>query len=120
MPGMRINSLARAIFVAAGVSLVASPANASPNKGRDGRALLQMCKGADKVRALGVMCHSYVNGYLDTVAQLGKSSFCFKETDKELVPPMLVLWLNAHPEQLTLPAPEVLSRVFAANYPCKK
>jgi hypothetical protein len=95
-------------------------AAANPHKGNDGEALLRMCKGADKVRALGVMCHSYVNGYLDTAQHYGKGRFCLKPSDKELVPPMLVLWFNAHPEQLSEPAPEVLSKVFAANFPCKK
>lgn len=96
------------------------PSVVSAAQGRDGQALLQMCKGADKVRALGVMCHSYINGYLDGASYYGKGRYCFKDTDKELVPPMLVLWFNSHPEHLKIPAPEVLAKVFAANFPCKK
>ena len=96
------------------------PALATNQPVNDGQSLLRMCKGADKVRALGVMCHSYVNGYLDTALHFGKARFCLKASDKELVPPMLVLWFNSHPEQLKEPAPEVLDKVFAANFPCKK
>jgi hypothetical protein len=95
-------------------------AQASLQRASDGQALLRMCKGAEKVRALGVMCHSYVNGYLDTAGHYGKARFCLKDGDRELVPPMLVLWFNAHPEQLKEPAPEVLAKVFAANFPCRK
>lgn len=116
---MKLNPTVLAAVAAAALPL-SQPVHASTQAINDGQALLRMCKGADKVRALGVMCHSYVNGYLDTAEHYSKGHFCFKASDKELVPPMLVLWLNAHPEQLKVPAPEVLGKVFAANFPCKK
>jgi hypothetical protein len=108
------------VLLLACMAAFSPPVTASVAQVRDGQALLQMCKGADKVRALGVMCHSYINGYLDSASYYGKGRHCLKDADKELIPPMLVLWLNAHPEQLKEPAPEVLGKVFAANFPCKK
>lgn len=104
-------------LLAVALHAISPSANAANN---DGESLLKMCKGANKVRALGVMCYSYINGYLDTAGHYGKAPFCFKDSDKELVPPMLELWFKSHPEQLKRPTAEVLSKVFTANFPCRK
>lgn len=89
---------------------------------QDASALQRMCQGADKVRALSVMCHSYLNGYLDTVAmyEKGHSSFCLASGDKERVPTELVSWLRLHPELAKEPAPLVLKKALGERFPCKQ
>jgi hypothetical protein len=117
------NALQRKLSVLAvsGCLLLTLPLYANADhKGTDGENLLRMCRGANKVQALGVMCYSYVNGYLDTAHHFGKVHDCFKDSDKEMVPSMLEIWLQAHPDQLKAPAPEILNKAFAANYPCRK
>jgi hypothetical protein len=63
--------------LAAALSLAPAPASASP--ANDGSVLLRMCKGADKVKALSVMCHSYLNGYNDAARHFGKSGYCLED-----------------------------------------
>lgn len=90
-------------------------------KGNDGSVLLRMCKGADKVRALSVMCHSYLNGYLDAAhffGKVGKTGFCLGAGDKEKVPNALVEWIGAHPESQSQPAGAVLQKALGERFPC--
>lgn len=93
--------------------------------GHDGTAILRMCQGADKVKSLSVMCHSYLNGYLDTTAwhegeAKGKrASFCLGAGDKEKLPGKLVLWLRAHPAEHAKPAPEILGKALRDLFPCR-
>lgn len=89
--------------------------------GNDGSVILRMCKGADKVRALSVMCHSYLNGYLDAAQHYGKgkAAFCLAEGDKERLPAALVDWIGAHPESAKQPAGQVLEQALKARFPCK-
>lgn len=91
----------------------------------DGAAILRMCQGADKVKSLSVMCHSYLNGYLDTTvwhaAQArGKApAFCLDPGAKQAMAAKVVLWLKAHPMDLTQPAPELLGRALKDLFPCR-
>ncbi len=97
------------------------PALAGSVPGNDGSVILRMCKGADKVRALSVMCHSYLNGYIDGAHHYGKgkAAFCLDGGDKEKAPGALVEWIGAHPESLTQPAGAVLQKVLTERFPCK-
>jgi hypothetical protein len=97
------------------------PALASPPHGNDGSVILRMCKGADKVKTLSVMCHSYLNGYIDAAHHYGKTraAFCLDASDKKSAPGVLVEWLDAHPESHTQPAADVLQKVLTEKYPCK-
>lgn len=99
--------------------LSASTAFAS---GNDGGMVLRMCRGADKVKALSVMCHSYLNGFMDGARHYGKDGktpFCLGEGDKEKAPGALVDWIDAHPESQTQPAGAVLNKVLSERFPCK-
>lgn len=107
-------------------ALAGAPAPASATGvGHDGASILRMCQGADKVKSLSVMCHSYLNGYLDTThwqaAQpKGKApAFCLDAGAKEAMPAKVVLWLRAHPMDLTHPAPEILGRALKDLFPCR-
>lgn len=109
------------------MSLVVAPsvgvgsALAGEMQGNDGSVILRMCKGADKVRALSVMCHSYLNGYLDGAHHYGKNkvAFCLAAGDKEKVPSALVEWIDAHLDAQKQPAGAVLQQVLTARFPCK-
>lgn len=90
--------------------------------GNDGSVVLRMCRGADKVKALSVMCHSYLNGFIDGAhfySRDGKVSFCLGEGDKEKAPGALVDWIAAHPEAQTQPAGAVLQKALTERFPCK-
>lgn len=101
-----------------------APAPAS-GVGHDGGALLRMCQGADKVKSLSVMCHSYLNGYLDaTVWHAGQAKgkgpgFCLDTGARQAMQTKVVLWLRAHPMELTHPAPELLGRALQDLFPCR-
>lgn len=85
-----------------------------------GEGLLKMCQGADRVKALAMMCHSYLNGYLDTTFYSSKPGrFCLGPGGKERLPTLTVTWLKAHPEAMKTPAPEALGKVLAEHYPCR-
>lgn len=85
-----------------------------------GAGLVKMCGGSDKVKALSMMCHSYLNGYLDTVAYLGRDGqYCLAAGDKDRLPTMTLYWLKAHPDYLARPAPESLAKLLPALFPCK-
>ncbi len=87
---------------------------------QDGNALQRMCQGADKVKALSVMCHSYLNGYLDTMSvyEKGRPPFCIQDGDKERMPTEVVGWLRAHPEATKDAAPMVLKKALTERFPC--
>lgn len=65
--------------------------------GNDGSVVLRMCKGADKVKALSVMCHSYLNGFIDGAHHYGRVGYCLEEGDKEKAPGALVDWIRPIP-----------------------
>jgi hypothetical protein len=96
------------------------PAQASDLHGKDGSVILRMCKRADKVKTLSVMCHSYLDGYIDAAHYYGKAkaTFCLDARDRNVAPGALVEWIDAHPESLTQPAAEVLQQALAARFPC--
>lgn len=87
--------------------------------GNDGSVVLRMCRGADKVKALSVMCHSYLNGFIDGAHHFGKVPFCLEDGDKEKAPGALVAWITAHPESQTQPAGAVLQKALSEHFPCK-
>lgn len=92
----------------------------SDYKGLDGNAILRMCQGADKVRALSVMCHNYLNGYLDAAHHFNaKPGFCLGAGDKENLPNGLVDWLRQNPDKQKLPAGEAVEQALKALHPCK-
>jgi hypothetical protein len=86
----------------------------------DGSVILRMCKGADKVKALSTMCHSYLNGYIDAAHYFGKGKtpFCLVAGDKEKLPTTLVSWIASHPEALHQPAGAVLQQALTEHFPC--
>lgn len=101
-----------------GASLSA-PAHAY--QGLDALSIQRMCQGADKARALSVMCHNYLNGYLDAAHHFNaKPRFCLPEGAKEKLPVTLVEWLKAHPEAHKQPAGPALERALTDLHPCKK
>lgn len=102
------------------LALAGSWPAAAAYKGLDGTALLRMCQGADRVRALSVMCHNYLNGYLDAAHHFSpRPGFCMGDGDKERLPNTLVDWLNAHAERQKQPAGEVLEQALKDTFPCK-
>jgi hypothetical protein len=95
---------------------------AGTSPGNDGGMILRMCRGADKVKALSVMCHSYLNGFMDGAryyAKDDKLTFCLMDGDKEKVSGVLVDWIAAHPESQTQPAGAVLQKALSEHFPCK-
>lgn len=94
-------------------------------QGLDGSVLLRTCQAAAQVKALSVICQTYINGFLDTAAYFEKGSskrppsFCLAQADKERIPAVAVAWLNAHPDYLKQPAPAALQKALADNFPCK-
>jgi len=96
-------------------------AQASGFQGKNGSAILSMCKSADRVKTLSVMCHSYLDGYIDAAHHFGKGKvpFCLEDGDKMRAPGALVEWVGAHPESLTQPASEVTQKALAERFPCK-
>ncbi|MDD5389982.1 MAG: Rap1a/Tai family immunity protein [Gallionellaceae bacterium] len=94
--------------------------------GRTGDAILKMCQGAERVQALSVMCHNYLNGFLDATAWDGKregkggAKFCLGAGDKERIPTTLVAWMKAHPDALKQESGEALHRMLSDSFPCGK
>lgn len=97
------------------------PVDAGVFQGNDGSVILRMCKGADKARALSVMCHSYLNGYIDASHHFGKgkAAFCLADGDKEKAPNALVSWISAHTDAQSQPAGAVVQKVLTERFPCK-
>lgn len=88
---------------------------------QSGEGLLKMCNRVDQVKMLGMMCHSYLNGYIDNAIYAGKPSrFCIGAGDKEQLPRAIVLWFAAHPDHLKKPAPDVLAQMLPEKFPCKR
>lgn len=102
-------------------ALLCVPAQAGDSHAKSGSVILRMCKSADKVKTLSVMCHSYLDGYLDAAQHFGKGgvAFCLAEGDHKRAPAAVVEWIEAHPESLSQPAAQVLQRALAAHFPCK-
>lgn len=103
------------------VALAGTSAWANP---QDGTSLLGMCNGADKVRSLAVMCHSYTNGYIEaanyyTVKQHGKPVFCVDEKRKKMIPLLIASRIKADPELKHQPATAILHTVLSQNFACK-
>jgi hypothetical protein len=107
-------------ILSAGLFLCAS-AQAAAMQGADGGVILRMCKGADSVKMLSVMCLSYINGYADAAHYYGKgkAAFCLGTDERKQAPGMVVKWIEAHPHALTEPAPEVLQKALTAQFSCK-
>jgi hypothetical protein len=110
-----------AILAVCGGLLFFVEAQASGFQGKTGSVVLSMCKSADRVKTLFVMCHSYLDGYLDAAHHYGKGKpgFCLEAGDKEKAPGALVAWIGAHPESLIQPATEVLQTALTERFPCK-
>ena len=105
-------------WLALGLLCVASSAGAVT--GLDGSAIQRMCQGADKVRALSVMCHNYLNGFMDAAMHYNpRPGFCVPEGGKEAIPNGLVEWLKTHPEAQKQPAGQAVDRALKDLYPCK-
>lgn len=100
---------------------MAWPATASAAyKGLDAATVMRMCKGADKVRALSVMCNNYLNGYLDAAHHFNpRPGFCLEEGDKQKLPSGLVFWLARNAEKQKLPAGEAMELALKELYPCQ-
>lgn len=111
--------LSALLVIVAGL-LIPFHARAGAISGNDGSVILRMCKGAEKVKALSVMCHSYLNGYIDAAHHYGKASFCLEAGDKEKAPGALVAWIDAHPDALKRPAGAVLQQALNERFPCKR
>ncbi|MBI5331445.1 MAG: hypothetical protein HZB71_12630 [Betaproteobacteria bacterium] len=112
--GMRALTLAACLFAGA--------AAGSEFKGNEGKVILSMCQGADKVKALSVMCHSYLNGYMDATrhySKEGRMPFCLGDGDKEKAPAAIVEWLNTHAEAKSQPAGAVVLKALSERFPCK-
>ncbi|MFN3751821.1 MAG: Rap1a/Tai family immunity protein [Thiobacillus sp.] len=96
------------------------PAHANEIHAKNGSVILRMCKSADAVKALSVMCHSYLDGYLDAARHFekGRVAFCLSEDDRKRAAAAVVEWIEAHPQSLDQPAAEVLQRALATRFPC--
>lgn len=94
---------------------------ASEVQGKNGSVILRMCKSAESVKMLSVMCHGYLDGYLDASQHYGKgkAAFCLEPDDRKKAPGMLVEWIEAHPDSLNQPAGEVMHQALTAHFPCK-
>lgn len=91
---------------------------------RNGEAILRMCQGAERVRALSVMCHNYLNGFIDATTHDSRhggrnAKFCLGEGDKEHIPVALVDWMQKNPDAKKLLAGEMLHRMLGERFPCK-
>ena len=109
------------ILSACAALLLLAPARASDAHGKNGSVILRMCKSADTVKTLSVMCRSYVDGYLDAARHFNRGTlgFCLDVDDKQKAPAELVAWIEAHPQSLKRPAGEVLQLALSERFPCK-
>lgn len=113
----------RSVFICA---LCCWPAIVGASSARNGEAILKMCKGAERVRALSVMCHNYLNGFLDASSYASRhggkrmAQFCLEPGDKERMPAELVAWMHAHPEALQQEAGEALQRMLGERFRCAR
>lgn len=113
-------SLPLILSVCAGLLFLA-PAHASDAHGKNGSVILRMCKSADTVKMLSVMCRSYLDGYVEAAHHFnrGRLAFCLDADDKQKAPAELVAWIEAHPESLNRLAGEVLQSALTERFPCK-
>ncbi len=97
------------------------PVHAGAVPGKNGSMILRMCKSADTVKMLAVMCNGYLDGYLDAAHHYGKgrAGFCLEGDDRKKAPGALVEWIEAHPQSLNQPAAEVLHQALTERFPCK-
>jgi len=58
---------------------------ASEVHGKDGSVILRMCKSAESVKMLSVMCPGHLDGYRDASQHYGKGNadFCLEPADKK-------------------------------------
>lgn len=115
-----MHKIGMAVLLAA---IVSPPAMATMvgHEIQSGESLLKMCNGAERVKMLGMMCHSYLNGYIDTATVYDSGGkFCLGVGDKQRLPTVVVTWLNAHPDHFKKPAPLALGKLLSENYPCRK
>ena len=115
----------REVLLISGWLCLPAAAEASGVAGRTGDAVLKMCQGAEKVKALSVMCHNYLNGFLDASAYAGRhgsksTKFCLGDGDKERIPVTLVNWMSSHPDALKQDAGEAVHRMLGDSFPCGK
>ncbi|MFA5083472.1 MAG: Rap1a/Tai family immunity protein [Hydrogenophilaceae bacterium] len=116
-----MNKYQLAAIAMAALALSGSVAATTEHSVQTGEGLMKMCNGADRIKMLGMMCHSYLNGYIDTASFYGKGGrFCLGSGDKQRLPVVVITWLNAHPDHLHKPAPEAIGKLLADNYPCRK
>ncbi|TCJ11501.1 hypothetical protein EZJ19_15655 [Parasulfuritortus cantonensis] len=109
------------VFLTAATVSQAVAASLPGHEVQTGEALVKMCSGAERVKMLGMMCHSYLNGYIDTATVFNKGGrFCLRPDDKQFLPSRVASWLRAHPDLLSRPAPEALNRFLPEYYPCPK
>lgn len=101
--------------------LLSVDAQAGDFQGKDGSVILRMCKSGDTVKTLSVMCHSYLDGFLDAAHHYdkGKPAFCLDAGDRKKAPAVLVEWIGVHPEALSRPAGAVMQQALTAHFPCK-
>lgn len=116
----------RAMLLLFGLFSLPPAVVANPPFGRLGEDVLKMCQGAERVQALSVMCHNYLNGFLDATAYdarhggKGSAKFCLGEGDKERIPATLVAWMKAHPAAHKQDAGEALHSMLGDSFPCGK
>ena len=112
--------MARGIILGLFCGLSMGTASGAEGPAQSGASLLAMCKGADRVRTLAVMCHSYVNGFIDAAGHYGNPApaFCLSAADHSRVPAVIVDWLGSNPDHLKQPAAVALHKTLSANFPC--
>lgn len=93
--------------------------------GCTGDAVLKVCQGAERGKALSVVCHNYLNGFLDASVYAGRhgrggTKFRLDGGDKQHIPARLVVWMHAHPDALKQDAGVALHRMLGDSYPCGK
>ncbi len=106
------------------LGLTVLPVVAMAESTQNGASLMGMCNGADKVRSLAVMCHSYTNGFIDAanhyaIKQRGKPVFCIDEKRKKMIPLLITSRIKAQPELTKAPATTILHTIFSQNFACK-
>lgn len=101
--------------------LLPAPVHAGDAHGKNGSVILRMCKSADTVKMLSVMCRSYLDGYIEASHHFNRNklAFCLDAGDKQKAPAELVAWIEAHPESLNRPAGEVLQKALTELFPCR-
>lgn len=110
--------LARWVILGLAWGLFTGTASGAEGPAQSGASLLAMCKGADRVRTLAVMCHSYVNGFIDAAGLYGKPAYCLSAADHSRVPGAISDWLGANQGYLKQPAAVALHKTLSESFPC--